>query len=416
MNFTPDASPTVVIADPGAAQRTSDASPARLTAAGLGLSVTIAPAIAPLAAEWRALEARCSPSLFQSWRWLETWSRTAARHTGERPLFALVSDGGGTVRAALPLAVRSVLGVSVLGWLGQSHASYGMAVMEAEYQKRTTPAEAERLLAMIARSAGAAGLDLTTQPVAWCGQANPFAAISPRPEANDSYILPLEGPPGAVFERRFSARTRSTLRRKERRLGETGRLEIGRANRKGQRFALLEAFFELKARQLADQGTANVFATRALQAFYRALASEEMGPKALLQLSAVSVDGVPAAVLLSARVGAAAYLLNMTVTPGELKAYSPGALLLAREIAEETGVGMRAYDFGPGESPYKREWGSDPVPLVSSRVALGLRALPIIAVQGALGDAKRAIKRSPALWRLAQTARRTLRGRPPSTA
>lgn len=52
----------------------------------------------------------------------------------------------------------------------------------------------------------------------------------------------------------------------------------------------------------------------------------------------------------------------------ELKAYSPGALLLVRVIEEAARLGIRRIDLGKGSEPYKEKLQSDATPLASGAV------------------------------------------------
>jgi CelD/BcsL family acetyltransferase involved in cellulose biosynthesis len=356
--------------------------------------------------EWRALEQDGGASLFQSWCWLDPWCRIVAPVAREQPVLVLGRSRSGEVRLILPLSLTRRAGESVLGWLGQSHAGYSLPLIESRTRLDFGQGRIEDLVRWAAREAGAGVIHITNQPLMWDGDVNVHAMSPIQSSANDSYVLPFEHAFEAQYARLFSAKTRSKLRRKARRLADIGPLLIRDVKDPVERQRALGAFFRQKAAQLRGQGVPNVFEGLAIQSFYDALAAPRNG-EAALQLMTLSVGDRIGAVVLSMRHAGTTYILNTSFAKDtDLADASPGQLLIHAHVRACHAAGMAAYDFGPGEAPYKSEWNAKPLALGASTRTVRVRGLALAAALRGATALKRGIKRSPRLWRAAKSARR----------
>jgi CelD/BcsL family acetyltransferase involved in cellulose biosynthesis len=106
------------------------------------------------------------------------------------------------------------------------------------------------LLSEVARATGAAAAILKAQPFSWDGSPNPFAGLTHQLTPSSGYAVTL-GDFDALYERRFSKRSRSTLDRKERKLADAGPLAYDWAETRAERLQIVDAFFAQRARQFA---------------------------------------------------------------------------------------------------------------------------------------------------------------------
>ncbi len=368
--------------------------------------------LAPLWNEIERTGARAS--VFQSHGWLAAWERTAAREDGEVPLVVTARDCGQKLRLILPLGVtsRTPARLAVAGFLGQGHANYGLPLVDPAVAGSIRAGEIRRLLAAVARGSDLDAASLERQPAHWDGRPNPFAAggiVS----ANDSYVLPLEADFAALHARLFSSRTRSTLRRKTRRLAGHRGFRHGPAVEPEQRTRLLDAFLATKGRQLREGGIADIFAAPGLAAFYREILAHRCGTLPPLEIVAIEAEDGIGAIALLIEADGRRYLLNTALGSGPLRDASPGLVLLTGDIERAATRGCHAYDFGPGAAAYKAAWQPEPVPLVTTLVPLSTRGVPLVTAMAAALYVKRTIKRTPLLWSMARALRRGAFGRSP---
>lgn len=361
-----------------------------------GFDITLTTSLAQAEWAWRSLEACGTASLFQSHAFVEAWLSTAAAASREAPLF-VVATLGGAARFVLPLAKTQRLGARLLTWLGQSHANYGMGLLHPDVLAVAASGALnfDTLLGEIAKRANVDLVHLDHQPSRWAGQANPFTASQQaRQTANDTFVLALDDDFQRQYKTLFSSRTLSGLKRKQRKLEDMGTVVFDRPWADEPRTDALDWFFAQKTAQLNQAGKASPYAETHIQALYLAMAHGNTR----FDIDLLTVDGVNVAMGLTARDGKTAYLLNSVHQGAEYARCSPGALLLHRQVTQAHAAGARAYDFGPGELPYKLEWEPDVVPLVATTTLIKTRGLVAWAaiVLGVVAKAK--IKRDPQLY------------------
>ncbi|MEQ1711369.1 MAG: GNAT family N-acetyltransferase, partial [Hyphomicrobium sp.] len=347
---------------------------------------------------------------FQSHDWLSAWAKTAAAQSGETALIVSARSADGRLQVLLPLGITRVAGQPVAGFLGQSHANYGLALVEPQIAERLTAADVRGLFRAIAGSVQLTAVRLDRQPAIWNGRPNPFATAGGIVSANDSHVLPMTQPFDEMVAGRFSARTRSTLRRKARKLAGLGGYRITQAGDTARRMELIALFLAAKSRQLRDGGIPDVFGDPGVVAFYRALAGQTPGSPQGIMITALEAGGMIGAIALTIDDGDRRYLLNAALMDENLRESSPGLLLLTGDIEDACAAGRTHYDLGPGAAAYKSAWTPELIPLVTTIFPLSSAGAPLTAWMTAAALAKRTIKRNPTLWSLARNSRRSLFG------
>jgi CelD/BcsL family acetyltransferase involved in cellulose biosynthesis len=348
-----------------------------------------------LAADWNRLEAGGGTTVFQSYAYIRTWVALAAAGQGETPVY-FVGSRDGVVRFILPMAIARRAGVSVLGWLGQAHANYGMPVAEPG-TFAAAGGDVDDLLRLVARLAGAAVVHLDRQPEEWRGLANPFAiGAGSQASANDTFVLELGDDYPALHGSLFSSRTLSTLKRKQRKMAEVGPVAFNQPADVGRRRDIFDWFCVEKREQLARTGRGSAFDDPEIQSLYKAMAADEAG----FQADELKVGDDRVAVGLTAYHAGVATLINTAHVGGTYARFSPGTLLMHHMVETAHAKGARTYDFGPGELPYKLEWSPKVIGLRSTTIVLSWASLPLAALLRGKTWAKRVVKRNPRLMTL----------------
>ncbi len=363
-------------------------------------------------AAWRALEPNAVATAFQSYRWQESWSRTAGAVRGERPVIVVVHDKGGTPQMLLPFASMTFQGATVLGWQGQDHATYAMGLYAPGVAERVGADTLSTLIESIrGRVPEVSALRLTSQPAVWRGVANPFALLGAQEGASRSYQLNLEADFEAQMHARLKKDTRGKLRRASSALATSHGYSADRAGTEAERLALLESFFAQKARQLAERGIPNPFEKPGIAAFYRDLARSVPGSVPLLDCHSLSVDGAVLATATSIDFQDQRHLLTLSLGAGDpaLLKHSPGLVLIRHLMATATKDGTAIYDFGAGDGQHKSIWHPEAVELFETHLPLSLRGYAVSLAAASGSAVKRMIKNNQTLWQAAQSARRLLR-------
>src|SRR5205085_9819323 len=102
------------------------------------------------------------------------------------------------------------------------------------------------------------------------GLANPFALLPRQPSADMSARATLEAAAGPAIDQILSVSMRSRLRNKERKLQKLPGYRYVKAASAAEIDRLLDSFFAQKARHMAAQGLADVFAEPGVADFLRA--------------------------------------------------------------------------------------------------------------------------------------------------
>lgn len=161
----------------------------------------------------------------------------------------------------------------------------------------------------------------------------------------------------AAFEASLKSKWKSNLRNREKRIQTLGAIvhETVREATPDLDVRLDECF---ALESLAWKGAAGsaIDSDPATRRFYRALAHEAAATGSLA-LQTLRVNGKLAAFQLDLVHDGIEYVLKIGYDP-ELKAYSPGALLLKRVIDAAIARGMRGVDLLGDDMPWKRDWTS----------------------------------------------------------
>jgi CelD/BcsL family acetyltransferase involved in cellulose biosynthesis len=250
-------------------------------------------------------------------------------------------------------------------------------------------------------------LALTNQPESWEQVRNPLLALSHQESPSEGYRLSLAGGGTAVLARAYSSNTRARLRNKERKLQAIPGYRYARAESRADVERYLAAFLAQKAERLATQGIGNVFASPGVPEFLReaCLSGLEAGTP-LIELHVLDSDTGVLALFGGVSDGRRFSAMINSIALGEHTKYSPGLILLNYLVADCADRGLVTFDLGVGEAEYKALLCDEIEPLFDSFVPLSPRGRLLAPALALKARAKRAIKRSSALWSLAQKLRR----------
>lgn len=361
-------------------------------------------------AAWRELELNGHATVFQSFRWVDTWCRKVAPQRGERPFIILATDSTGRPLFLWPLSIRRQHGLPVLGWLGQEHASYNLGLYAAEPGSTPAPNEIWSLLKEAARQhPELAAIHFTAQPRSWNGFVNPFTALPQLESPSPAFALALGDNFDRLYETSVSKQTRQNIKRKQKKLEDTPGFAIGEARPEAERLHLLDVYFAQKARQLAEMGAPNVFADPVIADFYRDLAVAGPSGSALHESHFARVGDQIIATANGIVHGGRYYLLTASFDDqSEHGKHSPGLVLFKEQIASLVGRGVTTYDFGVGEGRHKTSWSPATVPLFETFVPLTAAGWAVTALRAGTLFAKRTVKSNEALFSKAKLVRRLL--------
>ena len=357
---------------------------------------------------WRGLEQAGQFSTpYQRFDLLEAWQRQVGTREGISPFIVIAYDRDRQPLLLLPLGVSRENGARVAKFLGGKHATFNMALWDRDFAGRATKADLDALMSGIQAHKQADVLALTQQPRRWLDQPNPFALLPSQVSANDCPLLTLA--PGGPPVSRISNSFRRRLKGKERKLqtlpGYGYRLATSDADIKH----LLDWFFTIKPQRMAAQKLPNVFADPGVEDFIRdACTAKLAGGGHAIDIHALECDDEVIAIFAGVADGRRFSMMFNTYTLSGSSKYSPGLILMRDIIDHYAERGFTSLDLGIGSDDYKRLFCKDDEPIFDSFVPLSTHGKVTAFGLSAFTRAKRLVKQTPALMRIAERVRGVL--------
>lgn len=361
--------------------------------------------------QWRALQstAACVPA--QSFDQAEAWSRIVSQPVGIPPAIVCGRSDHGEVLFIWPFEVAQTLGLGCLRWVGQEHANYNMGLHTLQFARNATANDIKILLSEAARLiGGVSAAHFELQPFEWDGIPNPMARLPHSQSANTGHSILLEQDFDTLYRNRFSGKSRNTLKRKERRLGELGEIKIGWAETPEERQSLVSQFFEQKKRQFAEQGITDAFSEPRIHQFYHEMAALPSSAYGSLDAGYLKVGGQAVAISCGVFCDDRFSTMLTSIDTGPSRKYSPGNMLLRHQIQTACCKGLNFFDMGAGDAHHKDQWCDVNTQLFENFIALEERGYLLTLPLSAVTTVKRFIKTRPGLWAFAQWVRRNLFG------
>jgi CelD/BcsL family acetyltransferase involved in cellulose biosynthesis len=159
---------------------------------------------------------------------------------------------------------------------------------------------------------------------------------------------------------RLSSKQRHEIRRKLRRLHESGDVVMSDIGGAGEIDAAMNRFVELFRLSRKDKAA---FMNESRELFFRELAAN-LAAADMLRLQGVTINGVSAAIVFCVEHANRLYLYNNGYNP-EYRATSIGLLSKVLSIQAAMGAGLTSYDFLGGTERYKHQLGGTEIPLFS---------------------------------------------------
>ncbi|WFU10116.1 GNAT family N-acetyltransferase [Rhizobium sp. CB3090] len=386
--------------------------------AGDGMRIDIFDSMAPLEAEWRALEQDDLNSLHQSYDWCTAWAEVF-RH----PLAIVRGSFNGRTAFILPLEIIRTHGIRRAEFIGARHSNINTGLFSSEFLETAENGLSTSQQAEIARALhGKADLMLLRNvPLDWRGRKSPLASMPAVENQNHAFQLPFLGAFEATLKQVNAKRRRKKFNHQTRILNDKGGYEYVIAA-PHQRDALLELFFRQKAVRFEAAGLPDVFQDLPTQTVLHRLLelSSEERSYAALEMHALRLKGeheghIPAVAALS-RKGDHVICQFASIDEALVPEASPGELLFWLMIDRLHREGVAIFDFGIGDQNYKRSWC--PMETTQHDLILPVSGIGHAAAfaQRGVTRAKAAIKTNPQLYGFIQRLRARQGGKDTSAA
>ena len=231
-------------------------------------------------------------------------------------------------------------------------------------------------------------------------------ALSTMLNPSGAYVTGLGQDWESFYAAKRSSTTRARDRTKRKKLAENGELRL--VTQKDLKYVLrtLTTLFDQKSRSFARMGVPDLFARPGHSEFFVTVAANA---SRLVHVSRLEVGPKCAAANLGLMFRGRYYHVLASHDDGSFARFGPGIVHLHELIRYAIAQGCDQFDFTIGDEPYKLDWADTKLELYDHVSASGwfgqIAAAPIVLKLAA----KRFVKHSPRLWRLASRLR-SLRG------
>lgn len=369
------------------------------------LKIEIFDSMAPLEAEWRALERDNLASLHQSYDWCLPWVETF-RH----PLAIVHGSINGRTAFILPLEIIRSRGVRRAEFIGGQHSNINTGLFSTEFLPNGDLTAAQTAAVMAALRGRVDLAILRNVPLEWRGRKSPLGSLPAVENQNHAFQLPFLENFEASLKQVNAKRRRKKFKHQSRILEAKGGYEYLIAA-PDQQDALLDLFFRQKAVRFKQAGLPDVFADAPTRATLHRLLSRQESDNldATLQMHTLRLkgehEGHVAAIAALSRKGDHVICQFASIDESLVAEASPGELLFWLMIERLHKEGVALFDFGIGDQIYKRSWC--PVETTQHDLLLPISAIghAAAAIQHGITRAKTAIKGNRQVYAFIQKLR-----------
>jgi CelD/BcsL family acetyltransferase involved in cellulose biosynthesis len=380
------------------------------TAVRSAVTLSVADNLAAVEADWRAFEADADCTVFQTFDWQQAWLRHVGAPAGTRPAIVSGRDGAGNLLFLMPLAIERRGPVRRLTFLASDLCDYNAPLLAPDFPARIQPGQFAALWRDIGRLLRSDrrfhhhAVVLEKMPETIGGQANPIAALPVTLNPSGAYLAHLDKDWETFYAAKRSSSSRKRDRWKRRRLADHGAVSMVTPEDPTEIALTLETLYRQKSRAFARMGVRNIFERPGYREFYSDIATS-LATRSTVHVSRLDVGGSPAAVNFGLVRNSRYYHVLVSYDDGEVSRCGPGAIHLQELLKYAIGRGCGEFDFTIGDEAYKREWCDTEVKLYDLRSAATPFGLAVTLPAAATARAKRIIKHTPFLWRIASRAR-----------
>lgn len=358
--------------------------------------------------EWRWFEASADCTPFQTFDWLSAWQTCVGAPAGVTPVIVTGRRESGELLFILPLAIETWRHHRRLVFLGRDLCDYNAPLLAPEFSQFVTPsgfaALWREIQILLLQTAGCQHdvVFFDKMPERLDQQENPALALGTMPNPSSAYLTDLDEDWERFYAAKRSSATRGRDRTKRKKLGKAGALRAVTPDTMQDTQRTLDTLFAQKSRSFARMGVRDLFAQPGHADFFRAAAAKAGW---FVHVSRLEVGSAWVAANLGLLFRGRYYHVLASHDDGPLARLGPGIVHLHEIMRHAIAQGCKQFDFTIGDEPYKRDWADTTLALhdhISANSGLGR----IVAMRmRVVSRAKRYVKRTPVLWRLASRLR-----------
>lgn len=359
--------------------------------------------------DWRYIEAEEHISVHQSFNWCRAW----CNNHDIKPIFITVSINS-RIEFILPLEVCSQFGIKRARLIGSDHSNVNFLLASKAFLLQMKPQFIDEFANELKKlSLPFDAIHLEKMRLSFVGVPNPFSSVTNVLNQNPSFQLPLLDTAEETFAQLNAKRIRKKVRNTTKKLGALGEHKYIISNSIAENEKVIAAFFSQKAKRFENKGLPNAFGGKDIQGFLVDLCTLERGDIGKIELHAITLqqkDQTPEVIAIAAITvkngHAICQFSSFNEDIAEQTQSSPGEFLFHRVIEFMVMRGMRLFDFGIGDQPYKHSWCTIRTDHYDGFIALNANGHLAAWLETMKIAIKRKIKSSPLIFKLVNKLRK----------
>ncbi len=348
----------------------------------------------------------CRFFAFQARDALEVWLRTIGQARRVQPIFVRISKVDGTPLMLLPLGIERRHGLKFLGFLDGGVVDYNAPVLFPGAEAIDAATMRELWRGILSKLPGFDVAVLEKIPATIHELQNPFQFVAPTRDRDAGHLIDLSQieQDGTGKLKAFRFRDTSRKRKKLKAVAET-ELKIACTPQELKYF--FDVFIKQKSRRYIETRGVDGFDRPGYRSYYWSMV-ERFSASGNVQVCALLANDVPIASHWGILTSDHFYSLMPAFEAGDWAKYSPGMIHLEEMIQWSVDQGLKIFDLGVGDEPYKLRIENKQLPLFRTEqaaTALGRIYLLYLAsrrklASGSLGNAVRGYRE----WRTSRAA------------
>ncbi|RBP07122.1 CelD/BcsL family acetyltransferase involved in cellulose biosynthesis [Roseiarcus fermentans] len=324
--------------------------------------------------------------VFQCADVLDVWLRTIGRRRKFSPQLVAVLDSGGSPLLLLPLCLEQRHGSTVLKFIDGDVSDYNAPIVFPA-ARDWDAAKVEVLWEDLKKRLPAFDLALLEKmPTVVEDWPNPMRFLSTGAYSENGHWMTLPADWDAAEKSILPDPSGS--RRRTRKLAALGEVSFSVARTEEEAQAYLKALMEMKGAQFRRTLGYDRFVHEIGYAHYYVQATQSMFRNGSVNVSALAVNATIVAANWGYVVGERFYgLMSSYRGDPEWKPYAPGRLLNEFQMKWGSRQGLKTFDLGVGDEPYKVRYAHVHVPLREACLPMTVKGLMLVLARSAKNQA-----------------------------
>lgn len=299
--------------------------------------------------------------IFQTYEWLESWYINVGAELSIRPCLVAVYSETGEPLCFFPFAIERKGFCSLLTWLGEDFIDYGAPIVTpALMEERGSSAAIDfgTIWDAVLRHVPAVdAIWLTKMPETINGRTNPICTLRCNRYHSNAHYVRITANWDDFYKLHAGSRTRSTDRRKHRRLTDTGRLSFSMTDGSDESAfnSITQAMIEQKQNRYREILAPDFLDPEPHRRFFKR-PSKGLVSSGALNISGLHLNDKIITTHWGMTYRRRFYYYMPSFADGRWMMYSPGRLLLFHLFRWCFRHGIEVFDFTIGDEEYKRDW------------------------------------------------------------